>query len=176
MRLTIDPTEVQALIEDYFEEHLSETDCERLSTILALSSGARSLYWEAASVHGLLEHTLLTTPVMVLSGRALSLAYLKRVWFSDEIHQARKAGSVVYSLWPGISGARLSVESRALVGGHRAPVSRVLTQGAGRAQRLSNTAKSNAGPCPYFLGTVSARRDLKVNSDTADLSRSPSPI
>jgi hypothetical protein len=91
MRLNIDPTEVHAQIEDYFEEYLSEADGEGLSTILALSSEVRSLYWEAASVHGLLEHTLQTTSVMVLSGRALSLAYLKRVWFSDGIHQSRES-------------------------------------------------------------------------------------
>ena len=89
MRLNIDSAEVYSLIEGYFEERLTESDSARLSAIIEQSSEARSLYWEAASIHGLLEHTLQNTSVMVLSGRALSLGYLKKVWFSERTHHSR---------------------------------------------------------------------------------------
>ena len=78
----MDTDEFYALIEDFLDERLSDANAARLSDILERSSEARSLYWEAVSVHGLLEHAMQKTSVMVLSGRALSLAHIRKVCFS----------------------------------------------------------------------------------------------
>ena len=80
----MDVIEFDALVEDCLEERLTETNAARLSAILEKSPEARSLYWEAASVHGLLEHALQNTSAMVLSGRALSPRHFMQVCFSGD--------------------------------------------------------------------------------------------
>ena len=82
MAADMDSEEFDALVEDCLEGRLTVEAAARLSTVLEKSAEARSLYWEAASVHGLLEHALQESSAMVLSGRALSLGYLRRVCFS----------------------------------------------------------------------------------------------
>lgn len=78
----MDTNEFYALIEDFLEERLSDANAARLSDILEKSPEARFFYWEAVSVHGLLEHAMQNTSVIVLSGRALSLAHVRKVCFS----------------------------------------------------------------------------------------------
>jgi hypothetical protein len=80
----MDVVEFHVLVEDCLEESLTEADAARLSAILEQSAEARRIYWEAASVHGLLEHALQNTSAMALSGRALSLRYFLQVCSSGE--------------------------------------------------------------------------------------------
>ncbi len=54
----IDPSELHDLIDDYIEGKLSDANAARLSQLLEQSAEARAQYWEAASIHGLLEHVI----------------------------------------------------------------------------------------------------------------------
>ncbi len=73
--------EFYTLVEDCLEERLTEANAVRLSAVLERSAEARTLYWEAASLHGLLEYALHHTSAMALSGRALSLGHFRKVCF-----------------------------------------------------------------------------------------------
>ena len=64
------PNELDALIEDCLEGRLSEADAERLSAELQESPEARTRYWESASIHGLLEHTMQQASLRVITGQA----------------------------------------------------------------------------------------------------------
>jgi hypothetical protein len=75
----MDAAEFNALVEEFFEERLTEAGAARLSAVLETSSEARALYWEAASVHGQLEYALKHTSAVALSGRALSLGHFMKV-------------------------------------------------------------------------------------------------
>ena len=79
----MDVSEFHTLVEDCLEERLTEANAARLSAVLERSAEARTLYWEAASLHGLLEHALQNTSAMALSGRALSLRHFRKVCFSQ---------------------------------------------------------------------------------------------
>jgi hypothetical protein len=52
------PTDLDALIDACLEGSLTEADAQRLSAELLRSPEARARYWEAASVHGLLESAM----------------------------------------------------------------------------------------------------------------------
>ncbi|MEO6755421.1 MAG: hypothetical protein ABIP85_26930 [Chthoniobacteraceae bacterium] len=64
------PNELDALIEDCLEGRLSEADAARLSAELQESPAARTRYWESASIHGLLEHTMQQASLRVITGEA----------------------------------------------------------------------------------------------------------
>jgi cellulase/cellobiase CelA1/ferric-dicitrate binding protein FerR (iron transport regulator) len=64
------PNELDALIEDCLEGRLSEADAARLSAELQESPAARTRYWESASIHGLLEHTLEQASLRVITSQA----------------------------------------------------------------------------------------------------------
>jgi hypothetical protein len=68
----MNPNELDALIEDCLENQLTESDAARLSAQLQTSAQARRRYWESASIHGLLEHTMQQASVRILTGEASS--------------------------------------------------------------------------------------------------------
>jgi hypothetical protein len=65
------PNELDALIEDCLESRLSEADAAKLSARLEQSAEARARYWEAASIHCLLEHTMQSSSLRVITGQTL---------------------------------------------------------------------------------------------------------
>jgi len=64
------PNELDTLIEECLDGHLNEADAARLSAELQASPQARSRYWESASIHGLLEHTMQQASLRVITGQA----------------------------------------------------------------------------------------------------------
>ncbi|CAN5886549.1 hypothetical protein BH11VER1_BH11VER1_06300 [soil metagenome] len=62
--------ELDTLIEDCLEGNLSEADAARLSGELQASPEARARYWEASTIHGLLEHTMQQLSLRVITGQA----------------------------------------------------------------------------------------------------------
>lgn len=88
------PNELDALIEDCLEGHLSEPDAARLSGLLEQSAEARARYWETASIHGLLEHTLQGASLRVVTGQALPTIPRVNRWLSWRPLTAAAAGIV----------------------------------------------------------------------------------
>lgn len=76
------PNELDALIEDCLEGRLSEPDAARLSALLEQSAEARARYWETASIHGLLEHTMQGASLRVVTGQALPTTPRINRWFA----------------------------------------------------------------------------------------------
>lgn len=64
------PNELDRLIDDCLEGCLSEADAARLSSLMEESPEARARYWEAATVHGLLESSLQQASLRVITGEA----------------------------------------------------------------------------------------------------------
>jgi hypothetical protein len=88
------PNELDTLIEDCLEGRLSEPDAARLSTHLEQSAEARTRYWEAASIHGLLEHTMQNASLRAVTGQTLpTLSKINR-WFAWRPLTAAAAGIV----------------------------------------------------------------------------------
>ncbi len=73
-------SELDALIDDCLEGCLSEADAARLSALLEESSEARTRYWAAASVHGLLEHSVQQASLRVITGQAAPGVASGRRW------------------------------------------------------------------------------------------------
>ena len=88
------PNELDALIEDCLEGRLSEPDAARLSAHLEQSPEARARYWETASIHGLLEHTLQNASLRVVTGQALPAMPGINRWFASRPLLAAAAGLV----------------------------------------------------------------------------------
>ena len=61
--------ELDALIDDWFEGRISESDAAKLSAELEQSAASRAHYWETASVHGLLEHTMQQASLRSVTGQ-----------------------------------------------------------------------------------------------------------
>lgn len=61
------PNELDALIEACLESDLSEADAARLSAELQESPEARSRYWESASIHGFVDHTMQQASLRLIS-------------------------------------------------------------------------------------------------------------
>jgi hypothetical protein len=78
----MNPNELDALIEDCLESRLTDLDATKLSALLEQSAKARARYWQAASVHGLLEHTLQSASLRVVTGQALPKSPGINRWFS----------------------------------------------------------------------------------------------
>jgi hypothetical protein len=91
----VKPNELDALIEDCLEDRLSETDAARLSAHLEQSAAARARYWEAASIHGLLEHTMQGASLRVVTGQALPTIPRINRWFAWSPITAAAAGLVI---------------------------------------------------------------------------------
>jgi hypothetical protein len=64
------PHELDALIDECIEGRLSGADAARLGALLEESAAARARYWEAASIHGLLENSLQQASLRVITGEA----------------------------------------------------------------------------------------------------------
>ncbi|MEQ1853718.1 MAG: hypothetical protein ABMA01_19250 [Chthoniobacteraceae bacterium] len=86
------PNELDALIEDCLEDRLSEPDAARLSALLEQSAEARARYWETASIHGLLEHTMQGASLRVVTGQALPTIPRINRWFAWRPLTAMAAG------------------------------------------------------------------------------------
>ena len=67
----IHPSDLQGLIDDCLEGRLSDENAVRLSTLLEQSAEARAQYWEAASIHGLLEHVIQGASLRAVTGQSL---------------------------------------------------------------------------------------------------------
>lgn len=61
--------ELDQLIDDCLESRLSETDAAWLSAEIEKSAEARSRYWEAAMIHGLLDQAMQQSSLRVISGQ-----------------------------------------------------------------------------------------------------------
>lgn len=68
------PNELESLIDDCLEGRLSEADAAKLSEHLEQYAEARARYWEMATIHGLLENSLQTASLRVITGQATPLA------------------------------------------------------------------------------------------------------
>ena len=88
------PNELDALIEDCLEGRLSEPDAARLSALLEQSAEARARYWETASIHGLLEHTMQNASLRVVTGQALPTTPRISRWLAWRPLAAAAAGIV----------------------------------------------------------------------------------
>ncbi len=84
--------ELDALIDDCLEDRLSESDATRLSALLEQSAEARARYWQTASVHGLLEHTLQNASLRVVTGQALPTSAKINRWIMWRPLTAAAAG------------------------------------------------------------------------------------
>ena len=89
------PNELYALIEDCLDGRLSETDAAKLSALLEESAAARARYWEAASIHGLLEHTMQGVSLRVATGQALPTIPRINRWLAWYPLTAAAAGIVL---------------------------------------------------------------------------------
>lgn len=88
------PNELDTLIDDCLEGRLSEPDAAKLSTHLEQSTEARARYWEAASIHGLLESSLQTASLRVITGQASAIAPKTTRWPTWRPLTAAAAGIV----------------------------------------------------------------------------------
>jgi hypothetical protein len=89
------PNELDALIDDCLEDRLSESDATRLSALLEQSAEARARYWQTASVHGLLEHSLQNASLRVVTGQALPTSPKINRWIMWRPLTAAAAGLVI---------------------------------------------------------------------------------
>lgn len=78
---TINHSELDVLIDNCLEGRLDEADAARLSAHLEQSAEARARYWEAASIHGLLEDALQNASLRAITGQALPTVSRPRHWF-----------------------------------------------------------------------------------------------
>jgi len=77
----INQTELDALIDDCLEGRLDEAGAARLSAHLEQSAEARARYWEASSIHGLLENVMQNTSLRAVTGQALPIVSKPQRWF-----------------------------------------------------------------------------------------------
>jgi hypothetical protein len=89
------PQDLDSLIEDCLENRLSEADAHRLSVHLALSAEARARYWETASLHGMLEHSLQNASLHVVTGQASPTSVRGSRWIAWRSLTAAAAGLVI---------------------------------------------------------------------------------
>jgi anti-sigma factor RsiW len=71
---------------------LSEPDAAMLSTLLEQSAKARARYWETASIHGLLEHTIQSASLRAVTGHASPVTPNRSSWFAWRPLAAAAAG------------------------------------------------------------------------------------
>ncbi len=71
MSYDFQPSELHDLIDDYLEGTISDANAVRLSELLEQSAEARAQYWEAASIHGLLEHVIQGASLRAVTGQSL---------------------------------------------------------------------------------------------------------
>lgn len=88
------PNELDAFIDDCLEGRLSEADAARLSAALQESPEARTRYWESASIHGLLEHTMQQESLRVITRQAAPLPPKFNRWLQWRPLAAAAAGIV----------------------------------------------------------------------------------
>lgn len=89
------PQDLDSLIEDCLENRLSEADAHRLSAHLAQSAEARARYWETASLHGMLEHSLQNASLHVVTGQASPTSVRGSLWIAWRSLTAAAAGLVI---------------------------------------------------------------------------------
>lgn len=66
----ISSSELDALIDGCLEGQLNEADAARLSAHLEQSAEARAQYWEAASIHGLMEQAMQNASLRAVTGQS----------------------------------------------------------------------------------------------------------
>ena len=88
-------SELDALIDDCLEGRLSEPDAAKLSAYLEQSAEARARYWEAASVHGLLEHVMQNASLRAVTGQALPIVSRAHRWLQWRSLTAAAMGLVI---------------------------------------------------------------------------------
>ena len=91
----INQPELDALIDDCLEGRLGEADAARLSARLEQSAEARTRYWEAASIHGLLEHAMQNASLRAVTGQALPIVSRPQRWFQWRPLTAAAMGLVI---------------------------------------------------------------------------------
>ncbi len=91
----INPSELDALIDDCLDGRLAEPDAARLSAHLEQSAEGRTRYWEAASIHGLLEHAMHNASLRAVTGQALPIVSRPRRWLQWRSLTAAAMGLVV---------------------------------------------------------------------------------
>ena len=91
----INQPELDALIDDCLEGRLDEADAARLSAQLEQSAEARARYWEAASIHGLLEHVIQNASLRVVTGQALPTVSRPQRWIQWRPLTAAAAGLMI---------------------------------------------------------------------------------
>lgn len=89
------PNELDTLIDDCLEGRLSESDAAKLSTHLEQSAEARARYWDAASIHGLLESSLQTASLRVITGQASAITPKTTRWMQWRPLTAAAAGLII---------------------------------------------------------------------------------
>lgn len=89
------PQDLDTLIEDCLEDRLSEADAQRLSTHLEQSAEARTRYWETASLHGMLEHSLQNASLHAVTGQASPISVNGSHWIAWRSLTAAAAGLVI---------------------------------------------------------------------------------
>lgn len=89
------PQDLDSLIEDCLEDRLSEADAQRLSTHLEQSAEARTRYWETASLHGMLEHSLQNASLHAVTGQASPISVNGSHWIAWRSLTAAAAGLVI---------------------------------------------------------------------------------
>lgn len=136
------PNELDALIDDCLSGQLTEADAARLSAELQRSPDARSRYWDAASIHGLLEHTLQQASIRVITGQSLPKPAR---WYQWRSLTAAAAGLVIGLL------------SASLVYGMRVAASEVKRQSISIAEPGFERMKGEVGKgFPSGAGTWTA--------------------
>lgn len=106
------PSELDALIDDCLEGCLTDADAAALNRSIEQSAEARARYWEAASIHGLLEHTMQQATLRAVTGQAPLLHSKKSRWPQWRPLTAAAAGLVLglfcaSAAWA-VVGSRLS--------------------------------------------------------------------
>ena len=91
----INQSELDALIDDCLEGRLGEPDAAKLSAHLEQSAEARARYWEAASVHGLLEHVMQNASLRAVTGQAMPIVSRPHRWLQWRPLTAAAAGLMI---------------------------------------------------------------------------------
>ena len=88
-------SDLDALIDDCLEGRLSEPNAAKLSAHLEHAADARTRYWEAASIHGLLEHVMQNASLRAVTGQALPIVSRAQRWLQWRPLTAAAMGLVI---------------------------------------------------------------------------------
>ncbi|NBV85249.1 MAG: hypothetical protein EBS01_03045 [Verrucomicrobia bacterium] len=87
--------ELDALIENCLEGRLTDVEAAKLSALLEESGEARARYWENASIHGMLEHTIQSKSLQAVTGQSFPTFPRTNRWMHWRLFTAAAAGIVL---------------------------------------------------------------------------------